>query len=388
MNEKYIHYDQDLNLVVVDDSGSGKTNCENVINVLFNRCNNHRLAWVRCFPYDHRFTVPRLNRKSSKPEEQWNYELGIIPITDFKMCKNWKDVGRRTMRTPLNRVIYSIYNRVSKCGKVYKIDTGRQDVDPKNLMMIENGTFKAKYPYPATWKVKFRNEKISSTGSILRRPIARLTENNVLIKQISKSKYLYETEVLHDFVKNGYEIDHIDGNPLNDNLKNLRILTRDENKLKMYLNRENPLSVGTKIFQLKCPVCGKIFQKNQYLIRTNDRIKNASCSKSCAASRTSKINSIPLDDLLIKTWIEFSVPIQLLTRVGPDGFYNSVSVINRDKPIPVFKEISQFTSDNWLNVFYKIYYRRLINGINCGENKEFLNRFVYSLEEYHHSWRK
>lgn len=300
MNEKYIHYDQDLNLVVVDDSGSGKINCENVIDVLFNRCNEHRLAWVRWFPYDHRFTVPRLNRKSSKPEEQWNYELGIIPIIEFKMCKNWKEVGRRTMRTSLNRVIYSIYNRASKCGKVYKIDTGRQDVDPKNLRMIENGTFKAKYPYPTTWKVKFRNEKISSTGSILRRPIARLTENNVLIKQISKSKYLYETEVLHDFVKNGYEIDHIDGNPLNDNLKNLRILT----------------------------------------------------------------------------------------RVGPGGFYNSISVINRDKPIPVFKEISQFTSDNWLNVFYKIYYHRLINGINCGENKEFLNRFVYSLEEYHHSWRK
>lgn len=44
-------------------------------------------------------------------------------------------------------------------------------------------------------------------------------------------------------IKDGFEIDHIDGNKHNNNLKNLRLVTRSQNMLAAYERKRNKLCV-------------------------------------------------------------------------------------------------------------------------------------------------
>ena len=52
-------------------------------------------------------------------------------------------------------------------------------------------------------------------------------------------RLIYETFV--GKIKNGYEIDHIDGDKHNNNLTNLRMVTRSENMLAMFERKRNNL---------------------------------------------------------------------------------------------------------------------------------------------------
>ena len=54
-------------------------------------------------------------------------------------------------------------------------------------------------------------------------------------------RLIYETHI--GKIKNGYEIDHIDGNKHNNKIDNLRLVTRSENMLAMWERKRNKLCV-------------------------------------------------------------------------------------------------------------------------------------------------
>lgn len=314
----------------------------------------------------------------------------IDPYIDWIFCKPYfhknsyelvkLNPDKRKIITPLAKLIYEIGIGKLVDGRVY-CDSKDNLCSFNNLRYVELGTHYAKPPYPLNYKVKIRNPKIDKTGKIIHRSIVRITKNNKLIKQIQLSRYIYETEVLKtSFLPKDVEIDHIDGNPLNNDVTNLRPISHVENKIKMFFNRENVYTFGSKIYELKCPVCGRIFKrKSTYpLIKRNDGNAFA-CSNICGSKNK---NKQLFKSQIIKTYIEYNAIDSDLTNAGPVGFVKALEVIPKTKSIPVFSTIFNYIDDpKWFNAFKIIYRNRLNNGLTSGENKDFLIKVLNTLNE-------
>ena len=99
---------------------------------------------------------------------------------------------------------------------------------------------------------------------------------------ISYAKYL-KTVDIGKFIPDGYEVDHIDSDPLNDSLENLQILTFEEHKEKTA--RES----SAIRYEFICKNCGTIFFKPES--RISKTAKNTFCSKQCVGKYTTKQRS-------------------------------------------------------------------------------------------------
>lgn len=97
---------------------------------------------------------------------------------------------------------------------------------------------------------------------------------------ISYAKYLKTIE-LGRFIPDGYEVDHIDSDPLNDSLENLQVLTVEEHKE----HKEKTARESSAIkYELVCKQCGTIFFKQES--RISKVAKNTFCSKQCVGKYT------------------------------------------------------------------------------------------------------
>lgn len=94
---------------------------------------------------------------------------------------------------------------------------------------------------------------------------------------VSYARYLVSVQEGR-FLEEWEEVDHIDGNPSNDSLSNLQILSTSEHIVKTV--KERP---PRKKLSLVCPQCSKVFERwaNQVGGRTN-----VFCSRSCNAKYT------------------------------------------------------------------------------------------------------
>jgi hypothetical protein len=107
-------------------------------------------------------------------------------------------------------------------------------------------------------------------------------------KTVSYPKYLVETK-LNIKLKDNETVDHIDGNFLNDDFRNLRVVDRAEHA------SDDSLKIIEKIIKRNCLFCGKEFE-----FKTTDRYKTGSyCSRSCTGKygqmvQTGKIEKIPV----------------------------------------------------------------------------------------------
>jgi endogenous inhibitor of DNA gyrase (YacG/DUF329 family) len=94
---------------------------------------------------------------------------------------------------------------------------------------------------------------------------------------ISYPKYLMEVH-LGRYLEENETIHHIDGNPLNNDISNLKILDRKEHCYNDALKN--------KEIKVKCSYCGKEFTiKGKYVHRRNRKDRNSSgyfCSKRCS----------------------------------------------------------------------------------------------------------
>lgn len=142
-----------------------------------------------------------------------------------------------------------------------------------------------KYPFD------INKHKVYMTRSSDGRNRCYVYENGKLIYSTSYTRYLAMTEIVHGYIPEGYEVDHIDGNYNNNSLNNLQIITKEMNLLK-----EQYEKCTFKIFtELVCPVCGKRFaieyRRFKYTVL---HVKYICCSKTCTGKATlmSKNNDI------------------------------------------------------------------------------------------------
>lgn len=93
----------------------------------------------------------------------------------------------------------------------------------------------------------------------------------------SYARYLV-TVKLGKFLPDGYEVDHIDEDPLNDSLDNLQVLSKDEHIAKTIANKD-----PAPIVVLKCPVCLIDFE---FLLRNLETRPNPCCSRICGGIKS------------------------------------------------------------------------------------------------------
>lgn len=96
-----------------------------------------------------------------------------------------------------------------------------------------------------------------------------------------RNKYCYEHHLIYwqhyGVIPNNNEIiHHIDGNKHNNNINNLKLLTKNQHDI--YHNQQR----RTHIVQCLCPTCGKIFERPYRQSHLVKHGKADYCSKQCA----------------------------------------------------------------------------------------------------------
>lgn len=91
------------------------------------------------------------------------------------------------------------------------------------------------------------------------------------------SRYKMEVKLKRRLPR-GMHVDHIDGNGLNDALRNLQVLTARENIIKS-------AKTGRKYVKLKCPVCGIVFARPFSQVQAKKM--PVACSRTCGNKKKS-----------------------------------------------------------------------------------------------------
>ena len=101
------------------------------------------------------------------------------------------------------------------------------------------------------------------------RRVATLRKSDGKMTSMAYAKYLYTSHYKCD-VADGDQVDHIDGNKMNDVIENLQVISGKLNNVKNRTRKELVLLV--------CPICGKefLFEKRNLPFRNNP-----CCSRRC-----------------------------------------------------------------------------------------------------------
>jgi hypothetical protein len=134
----------------------------------------------------------------------------------------------------------------------------------------------AESPYSDYWLyiVHHRRENRRMANLILK-------DNTKIRTTISYARYLMSVN-MNRLLTEDEEVDHKDENKMNDDLSNLQILSKEENKKKqdLYRAKNNP---PTRI-ELVCPMCsGKFsYASRNYRYHTKNGRTNFFCSRECS----------------------------------------------------------------------------------------------------------
>lgn len=106
------------------------------------------------------------------------------------------------------------------------------------------------------------------------RRVATLHATNGKITSMSYAKYLYTSHYKCD-IPEGEQIDHINGNRMDDRIENLQKISKEYNNLKDRKGRERVMC--------RCPVCGKEFLLFKSNLSTHP---NPCCSRRCGGIKS------------------------------------------------------------------------------------------------------
>lgn len=106
------------------------------------------------------------------------------------------------------------------------------------------------------------------------RRVATLRKNDGTMTSMSYAKYLY-TSYHNCFVDNGLQVDHINGNKMDDRIENLQTISREYNLIKDKLHQEK--------IECICPVCGIKFLFPKRNISSHP---NPCCSRRCGGIKS------------------------------------------------------------------------------------------------------
>lgn len=106
------------------------------------------------------------------------------------------------------------------------------------------------------------------------RRIVILVRNDGSKTSVSYAKYLYTSHYKID-IKEGYEIDHINNDRMDDRLENYQVLSKSINASKGHREERR--------VEMTCPICGKKFQ---FLKRNLSTHPNPCCSRRCGGIKS------------------------------------------------------------------------------------------------------
>jgi hypothetical protein len=137
---------------------------------------------------------------------------------------------------------------------------------------------KAQFPYDKFWLyiVHHRKENRRMANLILMDDVKVRTT-------ISYARYLMSVK-MNRFLMEDEEVDHIDDNKMNDDIINLQILSKAENKRKQELLKER---TNPSFILLLCPVCNTQFNypSRNYKFHTKRGRTRFNCSRKCAGKK-------------------------------------------------------------------------------------------------------
>ena len=106
------------------------------------------------------------------------------------------------------------------------------------------------------------------------RRVATLKYQNGELHSMSYAKYLY-TSHYNCEVAEGDEVDHINGDKMDDRIENLQVISR-----RLNTNKSHPKKV---FIELKCPVCGTTFLFEKRNLSSHP---NPCCSRRCGGIKS------------------------------------------------------------------------------------------------------
>lgn len=106
------------------------------------------------------------------------------------------------------------------------------------------------------------------------RRVATLRKADKTMMSMSYAKYLYTSYYKCD-VAEGDEVDHINGDKMDDRIENLQVLSKKANNAKKKYRKEMVL--------LKCPICGCEFMFEKRNLSSH---KNPCCSRRCGGIKS------------------------------------------------------------------------------------------------------
>ena len=125
-----------------------------------------------------------------------------------------------------------------------------------------------KEPYKSLWKLGYLRKSSQSERMLL-----DLVNSQHDRTTTSYARYLFSVSVGY-MIPDGFEIDHIDGDPTNDSLNNLQMLTVEEHLIKSSKEKS-----GRSTVELTCPHCRCVFETECRNIRP-EKVRNF-CSRQC-----------------------------------------------------------------------------------------------------------
>ena len=107
-----------------------------------------------------------------------------------------------------------------------------------------------------------------------------IVHNYVYTKTITYPRYLW---MVHhkQLIPDGYEVDHVDDDPTNNEISNLQLLTPEDNNRK----RDKRMGYSSDGYTFNCPVCGTERTIKRWIYNQNQVVKKSPgpyCSKSCS----------------------------------------------------------------------------------------------------------
>ena len=106
------------------------------------------------------------------------------------------------------------------------------------------------------------------------RRIAILVNQDGKKSSISYAKYLYTSHYNYD-IADGDQVDHINGDKMDDRIENLQVISKTYNIQKDHKRKEVVLRI--------CPVCGKQFMFEKRNLSTHP---NPCCSRKCGGIKS------------------------------------------------------------------------------------------------------
>ena len=149
--------------------------------------------------------------------------------------------------------------------------------------------FLLEYPYSQDWEYGFiviNNE--GRRNVLLNKPKKEGGKNST----VSYARYLYAVH-LGRYLTSTENVDHINGNKLDDFLENLQLVTKKENNLKYVIESNSSRLMA----ELKCPNCSKTFIKPYNQTHYAKKGFSTSCSRKCSGEAQAKYTKDQLKEL-------------------------------------------------------------------------------------------